>query len=147
SVRSLCPMHSHAAEGPMSEALARATPCASFGPNTSFDLMHKAGFHLLLLGCPFRFGATFVHHVEAVVGVPYRTWLDLPRLLVAADGDIESIVLRYYGMRRELNLSWDSTSLLPDLLDCGTVTIVRSPHGQSMLLRLSELYEHTVRAL
>jgi aminoglycoside N3'-acetyltransferase len=147
SVRSLCPMHSHAAEGPLSEALARATPSASFGPNTSFDLMHKGEFHLLLLGCPFRFGATFVHHVEAVVGVPYRSWLELPRLLVAADGSIKSIVLRYYGMRRDLGLSWNSEPLLPGLVKCGKVTRVRTPHGHSLLLRLPDLYEHAVSAL
>ena len=95
--RSACPMHSHAAVGARSAAVLDADATMSLGAGSSFAAMADAGFQVLLLGCSFQEGATFVHHIEALVGVPYRKWLDLPRKVRAADGSVRALTLRYYG--------------------------------------------------
>ena len=82
-------------------------PTRSIGPGSSFDAMQLAGFQLLLLGCTFHEGATFVHHVEAMVGVPYREWVDLERRVVTPDGITRAMQCRYYGRRRQLGFSND----------------------------------------
>lgn len=95
--RTLCPIHSHAVIGAKTEALFSADPNVSLGPGSSFAAMRREGFFVLLLGCSFQQGATFVHHVEAAVGVPYRTWLDLPRQVRLPSGDVAPVSIRYFG--------------------------------------------------
>ncbi len=97
SLRSGCPLHSHAAAGPRAGILRDSNPAVSMGPGSDFDVLQKNGFKLLLLGCSFHEGATFIHNVEAMAGVPYRSWLELKRQVAAADGSSASISVRYYG--------------------------------------------------
>ncbi|MDA1132608.1 MAG: AAC(3) family N-acetyltransferase [Proteobacteria bacterium] len=103
-LRTLCPMHSHAVIGADTAVLAGADPERSLGKGSSFDAMHAAGFHLLLLGCTFLEGATFLHQVEASVGVPYRSWLHLPRRVRMPDGSERGMDLRHYGMEKGTRL-------------------------------------------
>jgi len=105
--RTLCPLHSHAVIGAKAELIMGADPTRSIGPESSFDVMHQAGFQLLLLGCTFHEGATFVHHVEAIVGVPYREWVELDRQVVMPDGTLRPTRCHYYGRRRQLGFSND----------------------------------------
>ncbi|MBM3506209.1 MAG: AAC(3) family N-acetyltransferase [Alphaproteobacteria bacterium] len=95
--RSSCPMHSHAAVGARARVVLEADETVSLGAGSSFEAMSGAGFQVLLLGCSFQEGATFVHHVEALVGVPYRRWLALPRKVRGGDGTVRDLTLRYYG--------------------------------------------------
>ena len=101
AVRTLCPMHGHIAIGPKAEDLSVCDPSRSLGPGSSFDWMHKEKFALLLLGCTAHEGATFIHHVEAMVGVPYRSWIDVPRRVRYPDGTVERMNCRYYGRARD----------------------------------------------
>lgn len=96
--RTLCPMHGHAVFGPASEIVLAADYTRSLGPSSSFAAMNKAGFHLLLLGCTFLEGATYLHHIEAEAGVPYREWLALRRLVRFDDGTDSEIILHHYGL-------------------------------------------------
>lgn len=105
--RTLCPVHSHAVIGAKADLIMSADPGRSIGPNSSFDVMHKAGFQLLLLGCTFHEGATFIHHAEAMVGVPHRSWIELDRQVVMTDGTLRPIKCRYYGRRSELGVAND----------------------------------------
>ena len=102
--RSPSPMHSHLAVGSVSDILLKSRADYSFVKDSDFDLMHKASFYLLLLGTSFTVGAIFVHQVETMVGVPYRSWLKLFRRVAGEDGTIRNITFRYYG--RELNSPW-----------------------------------------
>lgn len=101
SVRTKCPMHGHFAIGPSAEDLLQVDPAISIGPGSSFEWMRSNEFHLLLLGCTAQEGATYFHHVEAMVGVPYREWIDVPRQVVGGV-NVEAITCRYYGRRKEL---------------------------------------------
>jgi aminoglycoside N3'-acetyltransferase len=96
AIRSRCPIHSHAAVGPDAEILLTSDESTSIGAGSDFDLLHQNGFELLLLGCSFHEGATFIHHVEAKVGTPYREWIKLDRCI----GELEverKIEVNYYA--------------------------------------------------
>ncbi len=105
--RTLCPLHSHAVVGHFADAVLAADPTRSLGPKSSFETMLQCGFKLLLLGCTFQEGATFIHHVEAMVGVPYRKWIDLDRRVREPDGNIRQVKCPYYARRRELSFAND----------------------------------------
>lgn len=105
--RTLCPLHSHVVIGAKAELLMGADPARSIGPGSSFEVMHKVGFQSLLLGCTFHEGATFVHHVEAMVGVPYREWVEFDRQVVMPDGALRAMRCRYYGRRRQIGFTND----------------------------------------
>ena len=41
--------------------------------------MKKNNFKLILLGCEPNQGATYLHHLEAIYGVPYRKWITIKK--------------------------------------------------------------------
>jgi aminoglycoside 3-N-acetyltransferase len=96
--RTASPMHSYAVIGAQADALLGSDHTTSFGDGSGFDVMEKSGFQQLLLGCTFDEGATFVHHVEASCGVPYRDWLTLPRRIRTSAGT-RAVPYRYFGRR------------------------------------------------
>ena len=79
SRRSSSAIHSYAAVGPLAGTIASAAPSRSVGMGSSFDVMLRNEFKLLLLGCTYTEGATAVHHFEAERGVSYREWVTLDR--------------------------------------------------------------------
>lgn len=93
--RSNCPMHGHLAIGSLAESVMQADPRRPLGQGSEFSVMLENDFQLLLLGCNFQESVTFVHHVEAVVGVPYRSWLELPRQRVDYDGSRVAMICYY----------------------------------------------------
>ncbi len=107
AVRSGCPMHSYAAIGKDAALMMDAAQDQSVGPGSVFAVMQENGFKLLLLGCNFHEGATHVHQTEAMAGVPYREWLDLPRKVLTDDGTVKDIKVRYYARRTDMAVKTD----------------------------------------
>jgi len=102
--------------------------------------MHQTNFQLLLLGCSFQQGATFVHHVEAEVGVPYRQWLDLPRKIRDADGNVRQINVRYYGRVTEPPWRPHLHRLENFMIEESQVSVAPAPYGRSFLVDLDVLF-------
>lgn len=147
AVRSACPMHSHAAVGPQAGMLHASNPSFSFGGGSDFAQFRAHGFKLLLLGCTFHEGATYIHHVEASVGVPYRQWLHLDRQMRAGDGAITSMRLSYYGKteaRVHNHLHAVEDRVAAERL--GTFSAVPGGQRQSCLIPLEAL-DDCVRAM
>jgi aminopeptidase-like protein/aminoglycoside N3'-acetyltransferase len=69
--RSRDPIHSVTGLGPEAQALVSGLAPTCFGPGSIFDRLRAAGARICLLGLPLE-EATFRHHVEEMVGVPYR---------------------------------------------------------------------------
>lgn len=141
AVRSRCPVHSYAAIGRDADLMTSADPCSSLGDGSVFDLMQREEYVLLLLGCTFTEGATFAHHIEAEVGVPYREWVALPRQLRCGSGEVKNIGVRYYARRGDLEGAND-LSLIEAAARCretGTVVPVPGSARQSMMLGLDFL--------
>ena len=82
SIRSACPVHSHAAFGLSAQGLTKTKASSSFGLGTDFDFFYRNNFELVLLGCSFNKGATFLHHLEALAEVPYREWVYSPKKII-----------------------------------------------------------------
>ncbi|HEX6534323.1 MAG TPA: DUF4910 domain-containing protein [Gemmatimonadaceae bacterium] len=71
AVRSRDPIHSVAALGARAEELVRDIPGTCFGAGSVFDRLHRMGGKIVMLGLPLE-EATFRHHTEEMVGVPFR---------------------------------------------------------------------------
>ncbi len=133
--RSLCPVHNHAGIGPLADGLLGTTMLSSFGAGTDFEWMHEQDFDLLLLGCTLGQAATFVHHLETLAEVPYRTWVDSPKEIVL-NGRTETVPFRYYA-RCDANVVEDFDQIVPALGD--DVKVVPAPYGSSTLVSLRDL--------
>jgi aminoglycoside 3-N-acetyltransferase len=70
-VRSHDPLFSVVARGPLAAELLHDLPHDCFGPGSVFDRLVAHGGRLCNAGVGFRY-ATFIHHAEQIVGVPYR---------------------------------------------------------------------------
>jgi len=146
-VRSDSPMHGHLAIGSLASQVIQVDPGKPIGPGSSFYEMHNAGFHLLLLGCDFQEGATFVHHVEAEIGVPYRSWLSLPRVRKDHEGQLINMECKYYG---HTDSGCYDNNLLPVQLEMeksGNMNIENAPLGKSYYMSLKNLRECVVNML
>lgn len=82
SVRSLCPVHNHIGIGPLAHTLNKNNYFSSFGVGSDFDYFLEKDFKLLLLGCSLSQGGTFLHHLEAMANVPYRTWIKTSKTII-----------------------------------------------------------------
>jgi aminoglycoside 3-N-acetyltransferase len=140
ALRGTCPIHGYAAIGPDAETVANADETKSFGKGSAFDAMHGAGFHLLLLGCSFQQGGTFVHHVETEVGVPYREWLKLPRQIAEHDGGVRHIEVDYYARKDGTPWQPHLHGLQDVMIGQSRATSARAAYGQSYLMKLDPLY-------
>jgi aminoglycoside N3'-acetyltransferase len=139
--RTLCPMHGHVAIGAKADIIMAADPMQPLGRNSVFAAMHDADFGLLLLGCSFHEGATYIHHVEAIVGVPYREWLDLPRLIQKQDGSVESVSCRYYARRNGAPWRTDLSSVERRVQRDGVGTCRSIGKRSSYFLQHRELHQ------
>jgi aminoglycoside 3-N-acetyltransferase len=139
-VRSQSPIHSHAAIGPKAALLAMTPPTVSMGPGSDFEVFEKADFQLLLLGCKFNEGCTFLHHVETLMNVPYRAWLDLPRTVInAKTGETDRVTVRYFARRSD---DWENRFdvIQKPLRNAGLMREAPAPYGRSFLARLADLH-------
>ena len=94
--RSHSPIHYHIGIGPKSKFLLKTNEYGSFGQNSDFYYMKKLNFKLIMLGCgPFE-GATYLHQLETLVGVPYRKWIKLKKKIKKKD-KIKTIEVDYYS--------------------------------------------------
>lgn len=71
-IRTKHPIYSFAVWGKDAEYLAAQDEKNSFGENSLFDYMYKNDAKALVIGLDAMDGLTFMHHVEQMVGVPFR---------------------------------------------------------------------------
>ena len=147
SVRTMSPLHSHTIEGPLQHKLLAADPNQSMGSGSIFQVMQEEKFNLLLLGCSFQKGATFLHHVEACTGVPYRKWLDLERKVVRLNGSIKDVTVRYYGRKKNTGLKTDLNLIERTLQASGICTTVPIHRAASHRMDIAELFDSVQRIL
>ncbi|MBF0166108.1 MAG: AAC(3) family N-acetyltransferase [Alphaproteobacteria bacterium] len=146
AVRSRCPMHSHAAVGPDAHLLSLPSGNFSIGPGSDFELLLNAKFSLVLLGCSFKEGATFIHHSEVAAKVPYRVPLDLPRLVLGADGASVSVSCRYYG-RPTTEYCENFDFILSELRGGNSLRSAACPLASSFFIPLADLHAATTQLL
>lgn len=144
AVRSRCPMHNFAGVGPAAQALEKSPGVVSLGAGSDFEALSDAGFQLLFLGCNFKDAATYTMHVEALVGVPFRRWLDLPRFVAGPQGEAEPLTCRYYG--REAMDRQENLQVVEDLMTAtGCVRREPCPFGHSYFMSIADFQTHVSR--
>lgn len=148
AIRSACPLHSHAAIGPLAQIFTLPKGTCSLGPGSDFEQLAFHQFKNLYLGIAHQFhdAATFPVHVQAEFGqIPYREWLDLPRI-IKRDGKPVPIIVRYYG--RIKNSAKEDLSRAKSLLEeAGCITISSCPYGESCYVDLTSYYDVIIKAL
>ena len=144
SIRGLCPMHSYTAIGPKAERLAKADPHYSMGPNSSFDIQRKENFYLLLLGCSFQEGASYVHQAEVESGVPYRQWVKIDRKRRASSGIVENITVNYYARDPDNSCNLDLSTLQQTAISMGYARCAPTSYGMSFLISLQKLHDCSI---
>ncbi|MBL26888.1 MAG: hypothetical protein CMM50_04965 [Rhodospirillaceae bacterium] len=137
--RSLCPIHNHAAIGAEAAVVERPDGRTSLGPGSDFEALHDAGFDLVLLGCRYQEGATYLHHLEVLAEVPYREWITLHRRIRRRDGREADMEVRYYAQRTGMPPS-DFSGVGPLLAELGLDRRVRCPLGMSHAVSLDALH-------
>lgn len=137
AVRSLSPTHSHIGLGAQADQLPINTVRRPFGDPSDFSDFLELDARLVLLGCSFADGATFLHHMEAVLGVPYRSWVTLARR-VEIGGRTTDVEFEYYA-RSDSSVTEDFDRILPFLRERGVVTEIRLGYASSFSVALSDL--------
>ena len=140
AIRSRCPMFSHAAIGEKAKLLDEPDGRFAVGPGSDFDLLHREGFKLLLLGVTIGEGAAHGHHLEALANVPYRQWYVFDRGVVDENGEIRKVKCHYYARPDfEQRLYLDYFDPIEHSLNAtGLITIVPAPLGSSSFCSLED---------
>lgn len=100
--RSKHPIFSVSCIGKESSRYINARLDSCFGKDTIFDLMFQDNVKIITLGCEFERGATFLHYVEELLGVPYR-YLKIFHASVIDEGICEDFDVSYFVRNLEVN--------------------------------------------
>ncbi len=90
------PIYSFAVWGKDSAKLLENESIDSFGPGTIFEYMHEVDAKGISIGIPILEGLTYVHHVEQMVGVPYRYHKEFTADYTDAFGNCSKRTYRMY---------------------------------------------------
>lgn len=139
AIRTSSPIHSHAAIGPLAVHFLRSDPGTSIGPGSDFEKLRDLDFRLLLLGCKFSEGATYLHHLEAMHEVPYRKWITLKKK-VKSDNHQNGmeIPVRYFARANEDHVE-DFDPVGEHLREQGLLETKNAPYGKSASIPIQTL--------
>nr|MBI3612742.1 AAC(3) family N-acetyltransferase [Nitrospirota bacterium] len=93
--RSLHPFVSYSANGPRAEALTARISKSGYGVESPMERMVATDARALHIGIPARFSPSVVHHVEQLVGVPYRYYKEFPNRVFAGGQYVGTDYLLY----------------------------------------------------
>lgn len=82
------PIYSFMVWGRDQQLLTDMDPVDSFGPGTIFEYMDQQDAKVLVIGLPALSGVTYIHHVEQMVGVPYRYNKEFRGTYVDREGNV-----------------------------------------------------------
>ena len=143
SVRSKCPVHSHVAIGPKAGGLLENNSEYSFGHKSDFDWFLKNDFDLILLGCSFSRGATYLHHIETLMQVPYRKWVSSPKQCLIA-GETKIVDFKYFA-RSDTSFHEDFNKIPAAMKE--ELKIVQTPFGRSYRVSLKKLTDFVMNRI
>jgi len=103
-IRSNSLIHNHIGLGPMAKILNFSEEKVSIGKSSDFEFMKNYDFKLLMLACDPMQGATYLHHLEAVYGVPYRKWILVKKKKIKNNIKKE-VSISYYGKKNNNYIS------------------------------------------
>lgn len=101
--RTAHPLYSFAVWGGKQKEMLENDSADSFGPGTIFEMMYNRNARILAIGLPALQGVSYVHHVEQMVGVPYRYNKEFIGDYVDAEGVCSRRTYRMYVRDLEMD--------------------------------------------
>ena len=141
-LRSKCPIHSHIGIGPNSKCLNMSNPHYSFGKKSDFYYFHKKNFKMILLGCTPQEGATYFHHLEAIVSVSYRKWVVLKRKVIDyKKNKIKFLKVNFFSTKK--NIKYDLNKAFNGIVRLGAkLKEDNLKYGNSYSMSLKDLHKY-----
>lgn len=137
-VRSKSLIHNHVGLGPDAKILNYSDERSSIGKNSDFEFIKNSNFKLLLLGCTFLQGGTYLHHLEAVANVPYRKWIKVKKKLLY-NKKIKTIFVDYFAKKSARYISdFDNVFVKLKKLNLN-INIEKIKYGNSICMSLKKL--------
>jgi aminoglycoside 3-N-acetyltransferase len=139
-VRSLHPIWSFAATGPLKERICRSGCTSSFGLGSPLDMVVRLGGKNVFCGLEIREATTIIHYVEAHYGVPYiynklLKWRPIEKGVAAEQP--------YYGSVRylEYDIAWNPQPYQDDLVSRGLARSAQVGGGPVHALAMTDMVE------
>jgi len=156
SIRSVCPMHNHAAIGPLAELLKKPTGNYSTGQFSDFEIFYQQDFKNVFLGCSPTDSGTYLIHIEAIANVPYREWVKLKRKVSYSNNVVLEKEIHYFGRKKVYSNSTQNDavgvsvdlSVLQEFLESKKIlTKVKLPYGAAYCCSIREMHDELVTLL
>ena len=145
-IRSNCLIHNHIGLGPNAKILNLSKENISIGKGSDFEFMMKNNYKLLLLGCDPIQGATYLHHLEALVEVPYRKWINVIKKKIERK-KIKNVSIRYFAKKN--NKYKSNFNLIFDKLENSKINlnVQKIKYGRSFCIKLKNLHNFGLKLL
>lgn len=95
--RSIHPIHSVSAYGKHAQYFTSDIDKSSFGEKSPFAKLYLRNAHNISLGTEFEGGATYLHYVEELLNVPYRTFVKIPVAVFDANDTLVDKEFAYFA--------------------------------------------------
>ena len=137
-IRSKSLIHNHVGQGPYAKILNYSNERSSIGRYSDFEHIKNSNFKLLLLGCTFLQGGTYLHHLEAIANVPYRKWIKVKKKLLKNNKN-EIIFVDYFARKNDEYIS-NFNSVFQRLRKLNlSIKIENIKYGNSICMNLKKL--------
>jgi aminoglycoside 3-N-acetyltransferase len=136
------PIHGFSLVGKRAAELASSVSNhTSFEAASMFGELHRRDGKIMLLGVNYGAGLSFFHYVEEVVGVPYRTFIDIKSSIEELDGSVQPHTLKYYGCI-DRNQVYDLNKVQPALEDVDSIVTIQQIGSSTVkLMRAADVYD------
>ncbi len=138
------PINSYILYGKKKDICKKVNNNKCFGKDSIFDVLNKNNFKLLLLGCNYQEGGTFIHHVEYLVNAYYRKKLILNRKIKILN-KIKTHEFEYFARKDyniKTNLLYFEKILLND--NVGNFEKIENSNRLSHLISLKILKNYSI---
>ena len=136
-------MHRHIGLGKDAKCLLKTKSTNSLGYKSDFYYLLSKNFNLLLLGCKASEGATYLHHLEAIVEVPYRKWIKI-KVKTKKNKKFNYQYLNYYS--RKNNIYKENFDNFFDKINKKLIKSANLRFGSSKLISLKNLHKEGIKA-
>lgn len=136
-IRSNSLIHNHIGIGPAAKILSKSSENISIGKNSDFYLLKKYNFKLLLLGCDPMQGATYLHHMESLHGVPYRKWIKLKKIKLV-NNQKKLVLVKYYAKKNN-KYSSNFNNFFASIAKKSALKVQKVKYGKSFCISLKNL--------
>ncbi len=131
-------VHRHFGVGKLAKKLSLESGYTSIGKKSDFEFFLNNNFKLILLGCKASEGATYLHHLEAIMKVPYRKWIKIERKIYNKKN--LKIKTNYFARKNKKYIE-NFDKVFENKRIIKQSKIVRNKYGKSFAIKFSNLHK------